>query len=320
MNRETKNRRAPLFNRGLNAAAIALFASLAGSPLAHAASFRCPHSASASERLVCGDPALSSLDDQLAALYRNAVDASNDAAALEADRVSQWQWRQHNCKDKACVTDWYNRRIAELQGDVQHGKRAAAQRVKDSVVDQHLAPSAQDAVLEMKHIETKPNGRNTANDATDATNAGAKAASAGSDTLHLKKMPSGLAADARAQRLAEAHRHHLPPGDVAPSAMEAKMAASGGAFAKAAGIAPIDATTDAPTDAPAAESTDAPRAHRQTEAETAAETEAKAANHAQEKAPDQAETAKAVAEKAADHAAESAAPSAAKPDAAVALK
>lgn len=272
MKRESNIRRAPFFNRGihrnvkrgLNAAAIALFASLAGSPFANAASFHCSRNASASERLVCNDPSLSALDDQLAALYRNALDASSDTTALEADRVSQWQWRQHNCKDKACVADWYNRRIAELEGDVKHGKQATVQRVKESVVDQHLAPSAQDAVLEMKHIETKPKGQSATDDAKGVTKAGAKVAAADDNaSLHLKKMPSGMAADARQQRLAEAHKHHLPASDVAPTAMEAKMAASGGAFAKAAGIAPIDA----------------PLAHRDKDA---------ANGHAEEKAPDQA--------------------------------
>lgn len=242
MNRETKIRRAHFFPRGLNVAAIALFASLAGSPFAHAASFHCPRNASASERLVCNDPTLSALDDRLAALYRNAVDASSDTTALEADRVSQWQWRQHNCKDTACVTDWYNRRIAELEGDVKHGKQAAVQRVKDGVVEQHLAPSAQDAVLEMKHIEPAK-GQNgmpaAADDAKDTTKAAANPAATDA-SLHLKKMPSGMVADARAKRLAEAHAHHIPAGDVAPSAMDAKMASAGGAFSKAAGIAPID--------------------------------------------------------------------------------
>ena len=81
MNREQTSRCAHHFNRGLSAAAIALCAALAGSPLAHAASFRCPHDASASERLVCNDPTLSALDDQLAALYRKAFDATIDSAA-----------------------------------------------------------------------------------------------------------------------------------------------------------------------------------------------------------------------------------------------
>ncbi|WP_322032186.1 hypothetical protein [Paraburkholderia sp. J76] len=229
MNRESKIPRAPFFKRGLNTAAFALFASLAGTPFAHAASFHCPRNASASERLVCNDPTLSALDDKLAALYRSAFDATTDTAALEADRVSQWQWRQHNCKDKACVTDWYDRRIAELEGDLKHGKQAAVRRVKEGVVDQQLAPSAQDAVLEMRGIPPMPREDR----ATATTSAEIHA------PLHLKKMPSGVAADARQTRLAQAQAQ--------VRRATAQMASANSAFAKAAGVASIDApgpTTD----------------------------------------------------------------------------
>jgi uncharacterized protein len=252
MNRDQKIHRAHLLNRGLNAAAIALFATLGVSPLAHAASFICPHNASASERIVCNDPTLSALDDKLAALYRSAFDATTDTTALEADRVSQWQWRQHNCKDKTCVTDWYNRRIAEMEGDLKHGKQASVQRVKESVVDQNLAPSAQHAVLEIKGIEPGASSHgapaSSADGAKAVTKTNTKLASAQTDAaLHLQKMPSGVAADARQQRLAEAHARHIPPGDTAPTtqpettAMAAKMASAGTAFSKAAGMAALDA-------------------------------------------------------------------------------
>jgi uncharacterized protein len=187
MNREPNSRRflQPV-RQCLNGAALALLATLAGAPLAHAASFRCPQHASASERLVCSDPELSALDDKLAALYRNAVDATPDTTALEADRVSQWQWRQHNCKDKACVSDWYDRRIAELEADLKHGTEASAQRVRTGVVEQQLTTSAQCAVLDLKGVAPAPDAKND-----DAP-------------LHLRKMPSGVAADARQKRLAQA--------------------------------------------------------------------------------------------------------------------
>jgi uncharacterized protein len=258
MNRDQKIPRAKLLNRGLNAAAVALFATFAVAPLAHAASFTCPHNASASERIVCNDPALSALDDKLAALYRNAFDATTDTTALEADRVSQWQWRQHNCKDKACVTDWYNRRIAEMEGDVKHGKQATVQRVKESVVDQDLAPSAQHAVLEIKGIEPANPGQHaapasSADGAKGVTKTNTKLASADTEAaLHLQKMPSGVAADARQQRLAEAHAHHIPPANAASPApadaspIAAKMASAGTAFSKAAGMAALDAPTTKP--------------------------------------------------------------------------
>lgn len=241
MNRELTNRAESILPRGLSAAALALFATLAVSTAAQAASFHCPHNASASERIVCTDPTLSALDDKLAALYKTAVDATPDATALEADRVNQWQWRQHNCKDKACVTDWYNRRIAELEGDFKHGQQATAQRVKDGVADQHLAPTARDAVLEMKGIEP----------AVKHTDAKHEDAEANAEALRLRKMPSGVAADARQKRIADALAKHIPAAVPAPSASNAQEnAAAGKAIANATSVASIDKTVAQTKDKP----------------------------------------------------------------------
>jgi uncharacterized protein len=253
MNREQKIRRAHFLHRGLNAAAIVLVTSLAGSPFAHAVSFRCPHNASASERLVCSDPTLSALDDKLAALYRNAFNATTDSAALEADRVSQWQWRQHNCKDTACVTDWYNRRIAELEGDLKHGKESAVQRVKEGVANQQLAPSAQDAVLEMNGVEPAHARQHATPVSSADSHDDATKTAAANATLKLQKMPSGVAADERQKRLAQAHAHHLPVEDVAPSA-HADTSTVAAKVANASAVVAIAAAGMAPLDAPAGKS------------------------------------------------------------------
>ncbi|WP_321798283.1 hypothetical protein [Caballeronia sp. J97] len=133
-------------------AACALLTSLGAISASHAASFHCPRNASASERLVCSDPELSSLDDKLAVAFRAAHDAASDAAALDADRVTQWQWRQRNCKDKACVADWYTRRIAELEADVEHGRTQTVNKIKSGVAEQQLAPSAEAAVFRLKGL------------------------------------------------------------------------------------------------------------------------------------------------------------------------
>jgi uncharacterized protein len=141
-----------LKGRLLRAASLALFVSAGAMPLAHGASFHCSAKASASERIVCGDPVLSAQDDRLDAAYRQAADATADRRALDADRVHQWQWRQRNCTDRACVTSWYERRIAELEADRRQGQQEAAGRVKAGVVKQKLSPEAQTAVLQLKGI------------------------------------------------------------------------------------------------------------------------------------------------------------------------
>jgi uncharacterized protein len=129
-----------------------LIALSAAANFAFAASFRCPHNASISEKLICGDPALSSLDDKLAAIYQRAKDAAPAADAIEADGVAQWQWRQRNCKDKTCVESWYERRIRELEADFSQGQDAEAASLAARMSDQNIAPDARAAVVEIKGL------------------------------------------------------------------------------------------------------------------------------------------------------------------------
>ncbi|MFM0626760.1 lysozyme inhibitor LprI family protein [Paraburkholderia xenovorans] len=117
---------------------------------ASAASFKCTSKSSASEKIVCKDPALSALDDRLAAAWQRAKDTTLDTAALEAARTHQWLWRQHNCTDQACVKSWYDRRIAELDADYEQAKQARREAFDASLAGQNLAPSAADAVRKMK--------------------------------------------------------------------------------------------------------------------------------------------------------------------------
>jgi uncharacterized protein len=116
---------------------------------AHAASFKCTSKMSASEKIVCHDPALSALDDRLAVSWKRAQDTTLDAAALEAARTQQWLWRQRNCTDEACVKGWYERRIAELDADYQQAKQARHDAFEASLAEQKLAPAAADAVRKM---------------------------------------------------------------------------------------------------------------------------------------------------------------------------
>jgi uncharacterized protein len=118
----------------------------------YAASFECGPRASASERAVCGDPAMSALDDRLARVYRRALDTAVDKSAIEADRITQWQWRQRNCSDKACVRDWYERRIGELKADIAVGRQAQHDSFEHSLAAQHLAPSTRTVLQNLQNF------------------------------------------------------------------------------------------------------------------------------------------------------------------------
>jgi uncharacterized protein len=97
--------------------------------LAHAASFDCTKAKTAQEKAICGTPALSAADDQMAAAYRAWLTAAPPASAAGI-RENQLVWlrtRDASCPAgdannpiASCLTNVYKDRIDELQGMVQH--------------------------------------------------------------------------------------------------------------------------------------------------------------------------------------------------------
>jgi hypothetical protein len=71
------------------------------------ASFDCKKAHSTSEMLICGDAELAALDRDLAVLYTQAKAAAPDKRAFAAVTKQNWNWREHNCRDKACLVSWY---------------------------------------------------------------------------------------------------------------------------------------------------------------------------------------------------------------------
>ncbi|SDG22134.1 lysozyme inhibitor LprI family protein [Paraburkholderia phenazinium] len=142
------SRRFATRSKVLSICALVACATFAGA--APAASFHCTSKASASEKIVCQDPQLSSLDERLAAAYQRATQASLDPRSVESARIEQWRWRQHNCTDKACVLSWYQRRIAELDADYEQAKQAQRDAFETSLTEQKLALTAADAVRQLK--------------------------------------------------------------------------------------------------------------------------------------------------------------------------
>lgn len=89
---------------------------------AEAASFACAKAATPTETAICADPALSALDERLAAAYREAVKAFDDTpsgnsksgAAVKADQRA-WLGDRNACAaDAACLRAAYERRLAVL--------------------------------------------------------------------------------------------------------------------------------------------------------------------------------------------------------------
>ncbi|MBP0496479.1 lysozyme inhibitor LprI family protein [Pararoseomonas indoligenes] len=91
---------------------LLVFVVLLAGPVAQAASFDCSQARSSVERMICGDPALSALDEQLAAAYRTATSAGNSPQIRTAQR--EWMTERNRCAAPSCVRSAYERRIAEL--------------------------------------------------------------------------------------------------------------------------------------------------------------------------------------------------------------
>jgi uncharacterized protein len=83
-------------------------------PSAQAASFDCAKASSFVEKAICSDKQLSSMDDQLARLYK-AARATGGNAALEAEQKA-WLSSRDQCADAACLKKAYADRIAALSG------------------------------------------------------------------------------------------------------------------------------------------------------------------------------------------------------------
>ncbi len=70
-------------------------------------SFDCGKAGSIPQYLICHDPELAASDVSLADLVQKARAAVQDQAAF-SDRIrKQWNYREKNCKDKACLASWY---------------------------------------------------------------------------------------------------------------------------------------------------------------------------------------------------------------------
>lgn len=94
--------------------------SLVGMPYVHPASFDCAKAKTKIDKLVCGDPKLSDLDDKLSALYKKVLELS---PVPEDSKEQQREWvkgSRNTCKDAACLEKAYASRISELEEDLKN--------------------------------------------------------------------------------------------------------------------------------------------------------------------------------------------------------
>ena len=75
-----------------------------------APSFDCSKANSPAEKLICSDSELATQDNELFELYKRAKVKSDNPAAFKAEAAEAWKVRETNCRDKACLLEWYSNR------------------------------------------------------------------------------------------------------------------------------------------------------------------------------------------------------------------
>lgn len=95
-------------------------------------SFDCAKASTRSERLICGDSQLSVLDGEYALLYKQARQVAVDPAEFKTNGLEALKWREANCKDKACLVEWFaERKRALTVGKVTLARTSASIRKVD---------------------------------------------------------------------------------------------------------------------------------------------------------------------------------------------
>lgn len=80
---------------------------------AQAASFDCAKAATKVEKLICGDAALSKLDEELNGTYKTALQDEKQAEVIRQAQ-KQWMKERNGCADVACVKRAYEVRLSSL--------------------------------------------------------------------------------------------------------------------------------------------------------------------------------------------------------------
>jgi uncharacterized protein len=79
-----------------------------------AAGFNCAKASSDIEKMICGNPELSRMDEGLRAAYKEASSEASDPAPLSADQNLWLKKIRNACRDASCLKRVYQERIADL--------------------------------------------------------------------------------------------------------------------------------------------------------------------------------------------------------------
>ncbi len=107
--------------------AVALLGWLGMALSAQAASFDCAKSSTKVEHIICDNPDISKLDEELAQSYKAALQGTTKAAAIKQAQ-KQWLKERNECVDSECVKHTYETRLSSF---------AVKSSASDSINTQH---------------------------------------------------------------------------------------------------------------------------------------------------------------------------------------
>jgi hypothetical protein len=81
-------------------------------------SFDCVKARSRTEKIICSDPELSSLDFNLASLFATAKARAPDPNEFKRQAAAEWNLREQTCTERSCLIQWYERRKRQLTSQV----------------------------------------------------------------------------------------------------------------------------------------------------------------------------------------------------------
>ncbi|MES2825920.1 MAG: lysozyme inhibitor LprI family protein [Pseudomonadota bacterium] len=94
--------------------------------LSCAASFDCAKAGTATEKLICSDAKVSTLDEQLNAVYKAANETATDKNAFKAQQRDWLKQKRNVCEDADCLALVYQARISELAKSTSNSALASS--------------------------------------------------------------------------------------------------------------------------------------------------------------------------------------------------
>jgi uncharacterized protein len=79
------------------------------------ASFNCAKAASVVEKMICADPGLGRLDEDLASAFKGAKEGTQASDSLDSGQKRRLKTTRNACRDKECLRQTYTERIKDLK-------------------------------------------------------------------------------------------------------------------------------------------------------------------------------------------------------------